>query len=193
MNYPYKEYYLKYRSFIEELKKLEKTIRQDIDTFRCKSQNSKSTLPLKNNIKEKLKQFKELQGNLETAYFWKNVPGGIPQLTIDERLKEIRKFGINYNELEKEFRNIENDKYSYKGEITEDYSQKEEHKMTTGEIQSLQKRKLQEQDETFEEMVRDLRKGRNLPQYTINYLKGQKKELDKMKEDIERTRDKSKI
>ena len=84
-------------------------------------------------------------------------------MTIEDRQKEIQQFEINYNQLYKEFTNIENEKYRFKGGITEDYSKKEEYKnMTTGEIQQLQKRKLEGQDERLDEITLDVKKGKQL-------------------------------
>ena len=191
MNSPYKQYYMNYTSFIDQLKELEKTIRQDIASFRLKSGNTDSTLPLQNTIKEKLKQFKDLQNTLSTAYITKNVPSVIPQGTIDERQKEIQQFEINYTEMEKEFRNLESDKYAFKGGITEDYSKKEEYKdMTTQEIMALEKKKLNNQDDQIDDIVLDVKKGKQLAKNAGNVIKEQNKQLDVMNEDIERTRDK---
>ena len=191
MDSPYKNYYMNYQSFIDEIKELEKTIRQDIASFRLKSGGNDSTLPLQNQIKEKLQNYKKLQDNLDNAYKTKNVPGGIPQVTIEDRQKEIQQFEINYNQLYKEFTNIENEKYRFKGGITEDYSKKEEYKnMTTGEIQQLQKRKLEGQDERLDEITLDVKKGKQLAVNAGHVIQEQNKQLDVMNEDIERTRDK---
>jgi len=189
MNSPYKQYYTNYKEYVSQINDLEKKIRQGLTTF--KQQSGKGpTLQIEAEIKDLLKQYKELYTNLETAYSRRNVPGGFPELTIDERQKEIQKFGINYNDMDKDYKNVEENKYKFKNEIQEDYSQKEEYKnMTTGELMVVQKNKLKEQDKQIDDITLDVKKGTQLAKNAGHVMKEQNKQLEQMNQDIDRTKD----
>lgn len=181
---------MNYAEFISEMKENEKKIRQQITVFRQKAGGNESTIDLEGKIKGMLKDFKDTQSKLETAYNSKNAPGGIPQTTIINRQQDIQKFKISYNEMEKEFQNCSKEKYRFKNEITEDYSQKEEYKnMNTGEIMQLQKKKLSSQDEQIDDIILDVKKGTQLAKNAGHVIKEQNKQLDQMNEDIERTKE----
>ena len=189
MNSPYKQYYTNYKEYVSQINDLEKKIRQGLTTF--KQQSGKGpTLQIEAEIKDLLKQYKELYTNLETAYSRRNVPGGFPELTIDERQKEIQKFGINYNNMDKDYKNVEENKYKFKNEIQEDYSQKEEYKnMTTGELMVVQKNKLKDQDKQIDDITLDVKKGTQLAKNAGHVMKEQNKQLEQMNQDIDRTKD----
>lgn len=189
MNSPYKQYYTNYKEYVAQINDLEKKIRQGLTTF--KQQSGKGpTLQIEAEIKDLLKQYKELYTNLETAYSRRNVPGGFPELTIDERQKEIQKFGINYNDMDKDYKNVEENKYKFKNEIQEDYSQKEEYKnMTTGELMVVQKNKLKDQDKQIDDITLDVKKGTQLAKNAGHVMKEQNKQLEQMNQDIDRTKD----
>ena len=189
MNSPYKQYYTNYKEYVAQINDLEKKIRQGLTTF--KQQSGKGpTLQIEAEIKDLLKQYKELYTNLETAYSKRNVPGGFPELTLDERQKEIQKFGINYNDMDKDYKNVEENKYKFKNEIQEDYSQKEEYKnMTTGELMVVQKNKLKDQDKQIDDITLDVKKGTQLAKNAGHVMKEQNKQLEQMNQDIDRTKD----
>ena len=189
MNSPYKQYYTNYKEYVTQINDLEKKIRQGLTTF--KQQSGKGpTLQIEAEIKDLLKQYKELYTNLETAYSRRNVPGGFPELTIDERQKEIQKFGINYNDMDKDYKNVEENKYKFKNEIQEDYSQKEEYKnMTTGELMVVQKNKLKDQDKQIDDITLDVKKGTQLAKNAGHVMQEQNKQLEQMNQDIDRTKD----
>ena len=189
MNSPYKQYYTNYKDYVTQINDLEKKIRQGLTTF--KQQSGKGpTLQIEAEIKDLLKQYKELYTNLETAYSRRNVPGGFPELTIDERQKEIQKFGINYNDMDKDYKNVEENKYKFKNEIQEDYSQKEEYKnMTTGELMVVQKNKLKDQDKQIDDITLDVKKGTQLAKNAGHVMQEQNKQLEQMNQDIDRTKD----
>ena len=107
MNSPYKEYYMNYQKYVDDIKDLEKKINQELASYKQKTGDKGSTIQLENQIKGLLKQYKDLQTNMSTAYSRKNVPGGMPELTIDKRQKEIQQFEITYNEMDKNYRSIE--------------------------------------------------------------------------------------
>jgi len=114
----------------------------------------------------------------------------MPSIVIESRQKEIHTFGIHYEEMEKAFKSIQENKYKFKGEITEDYSKKEEYKnMSTQEMMLLQKRKLNDQDKQLEDITLDVKKGTVLAQNAGHVIKEQNKQLDQINEDIDRTKD----
>lgn len=190
MNSPYKEYYMSFDIYIKQMQELNKSIREQISSYNKKTNDSDSTLQQENQIKNTLTKYKELLNNLQNAYSTKNIPGGMPQKTIDARQKEIQQFAIDYDELEKSYKETENEKYRFKNLITEDYSKKEEYKnMSTGELMSLQKKKLDNQDERLDEITLDVKKGTQLAKNAGHVMKEQNKQLDQINEDIDRTKE----
>ena len=190
MNSPYKEYYMNYQKYVDDIKNLEKTINQELTTFKSKTGGKELTIQLENQIKGHLKEFKDLQTSMSTAYSRKNVPGGMPELTIDKRQKEIQQFEITYNEMDKNYRSIETERYRFKNEITEDYSQKEEYKnMTAGELIMVQQNKLKEQDEQIDDIVLEAKRGQQLARNAGHVMKEQNKQIEQINEDIDRNKE----
>ena len=184
------EFYKDYKVFIQKLKDSEKKIRNDISNYKQIINNNQNTIDVEKNIKDELNEFKALQNKLNTAYLNRNVPSEMPCIVIDSRQKEIHTFGIHYEEMEKAFKSIQENKYKFKGEITEDYSKKEEYKnMSTQEMMLLQKRKLNDQDKQLEDITLDVKKGTVLAQNAGHVIKEQNKQLDQINEDIDRTKD----
>ena len=90
-----------------------------------------------------------------------------------------------------EFNNYENERYKFKDEITEDYTQKEEYKyMSRGELMALEKKKLNNQDEQLESITLDVKKNTELAKHTKHVLKEQNKKMEQITEDMERTQEK---
>ena len=184
------EFYKDYKVFIPKLKDSEKKIRNDISNYKQIINNNQNTIDVEKNIKDELNEFKALQNKLNTAYSNRNVPSEMPSMAIESRQKEIQTFGIHYEEMEKAFKSIQENKYKFKGEITEDYSKKEEYKnMSTQEMMLLQKRKLNDQDKQLEDITLDVKKGTVLAQNAGHVIKEQNKQLDQINEDIDRTKD----
>ena len=190
MNSPYKEYYMNYQKYVDDIKDLEKKINQELASYKQKTGDKGSTIQLENQIKGLLKQYKDLQTNMSTAYSRKNVPGGMPEVTIDKRQKEIQGFEITYNEMEKNYRNVENEKYRFKNEITEDYSQKDEYKnMTAGELIMVQQNKLKQQDDQIEDIILDAKKGQQLAKNAGHVIEEQNKQIEQLNEDMDRNKE----
>ena len=190
MNSPYKEYYMNYQKYVDDIKNLEKTINQELTTFKSKTGGKELTIQLENQIKGHLKEFKDLQTSMSTAYSRKNVPGGMPELTIDKRQKEIQQFEITYNEMDKNYRSIETERYRFKNEITEDYSQKEEYKnMSAGELIMVQQNKLKEQDDQIDDIVLEAKRGQQLARNAGHVMKEQNKQIEQINEDIDRNKE----
>ena len=190
MNSPYKEYYMNYQKYVDDIKNLEQTINKELTTFKSKTGGKELTIQLENQIKGHLKEYKDLQTSMSTAYSRKNVPGGMPELTIDKRQKEIQQFEITYNEMDKNYRSIETERYRFKNEITEDYSQKEEYKnMTAGELIMVQQNKLKEQDAQIDDIVLEAKKGQQLARNAGHVMKEQNKQIEQINEDIDRNKE----
>ena len=190
MNSPYKEYYMNYQKYVDDIKNLEKTINKELTTFKSKTGGKELTIQLENQIKGHLKEFKDLQTSMSTAYSRKNVPGGMPELTIDKRQKEIQQFEITYNEMDKNYRSIETERYRFKNEITEDYSQKEEYKnMSAGELIMVQQNKLKEQDDQIDDIVLEAKRGQQLARNAGHVMKEQNKQIEQINEDIDRNKE----
>ena len=190
MNSPYKEYYMNYQKYVDDIKNLEQTINKELTTFKSKTGGKELTIQLENQIKGHLKEFKDLQTSMSTAYSRKNVPGGMPELTIDKRQKEIQQFEITYNEMDKNYRSIETERYRFKNEITEDYSQKEEYKnMSAGELIMVQQNKLKEQDDQIDDIVLEAKRGQQLARNAGHVMKEQNKQIEQINEDIDRNKE----
>ena len=184
-----KNFYTEYNYYIDELKKSEKSIRDEINNY--KNLSNQNTIDIERTIQEMLKNFQGLCEKLHTAYLDKNCPSSMPSKLIDSRQKEIRQFEINHKEIEKEFIYFKNNKYSFKNNITEDYSTKEEYKnMSTGELKQIQKDRLKEQDARIEDITLDVKKGTQLAKNAGKVINDQNKQLDEMNEDIDRTKEK---
>ena len=89
-----------------------------------------------------LKKYKDKEDILENAYSDKNAPSGFPLRELDKRQKEIQQFKFNYEKMEKEFNVHTEEKYRFRGQITEDYNQKEEYKFMTRNELNFRKRKI---------------------------------------------------
>ena len=181
------EYYSNFKQFIEELTQKEKSIRADLSSFKETIQKGANTIDLEKKIKDSLKSFKDLVDNLNQAYSSKNAPGNMPDKTLESRQKEIKKYLISYDEMEKDYKDLFNDKYTFKGHIEEDYKTKEEYKnMGAGELLLLEKQKLNQQDDKIDEITSDVKKGTVLAQNLHHELKDQNKKLDEIGEDMDR-------
>lgn len=78
---------------------------------------------------------------LDNAYTNRNAPSQIPYSELDRRQKQIQKLGLDIQEIEKSFKGIQNQKYSFKGSVPENYQQTEEMKsMSNSELLQFQKR-----------------------------------------------------
>lgn len=190
-DYKPKNYYTEYRDFCRELDDIQKTIKNELLAYKSKMNNDSVTIDIEKNIKNLLQHYNELKNNLSEAYSGRNAPSGYPLKELDKRQKEIQQFGFNYEKLQKEYKSLENEKYRFKGEINEDYSQKEEYKyLNTGELLTLEKNKLNNQDEKLESITLDVKKNTQLAKYTGHVLKEQNKKLEQINEDIDRTEEK---
>lgn len=186
-----KDYYLNYRDFCNDLKDTEKKIRNEIIQYKKKINSGGSTIEIENKINVLLNYYKNSQNILSQAYSSRNAPSGFPYKELQARQNEIQQFGINYENLAKEFQNNQSERYKFKREINEDYSQKDEFKgLTSSELIHKQKQKLKIQDEQLEEITSDTKKNTVLAKNVNHVLKEQNKQLEQINEDMDRTQEK---
>ena len=182
-----KEYYSGFKTIMTDLTNQEKGIRGDISSYKQNIGNKVNTVEQENKLKNVLKSFKDSIDKLEEAYLRNNIPKYMPESVLDTRQKEIKKLKIAYDEMNKDFLQLNSDKYSFHGQITEDYRNKEELKgLSTGELLALQKNKLNEQDQHIDEIIGDVKKGTVLANNLQHELKDQSKEIEQVNEDMDR-------
>ena len=187
------KYYSKYKQYISELNNLEKDIRKQLVEFKEKSKSKENTIGDENKLKTSFNIFKEKLDILQDAYSDNNAPATLPSSTLDIRQKQLQQFQINLHNWRKQFIEIQNEKYSFKDKIEEDYMQKEEYKTyTTGELQALQKDNLKKQDEKIDEIKKDIKKNITLAKNATHTMKEQNKTLEQISEEMEITDEKMK-
>lgn len=182
-----KEYYSNYKAIITELTEQEKSIRADLESYKSTIDKGANTRDIEDKIKNALKNFKDTVDKLADAYSSRNAPPNMPENTLSARQTEIKKFQISYDEMSKQSTKLNDDKYSYKNQITEDYRNKEEYKgMGVGELQEVQDRKLKEQDDHIAEITKDVKKGTVLASNVTHEIKDQNKKIVVVNEDMDR-------
>ena len=125
---------------------------------------------------------------LDNAYSNRNAPSQIPGMELDRRQKEIQKMNIEILEIEKSFKNLQNQKYAFKNTTTDEpYKQSEEMKtMSNRDLYQLQKEKVSDQDKILDDVILDVKKGRVLAKNAGEMIQEQNKQLDQLQEDIDR-------
>jgi len=188
-----KKYYSNYKTYINELTNLEKEIQKQLTDYKTKANAGNQTVNDENKIKKNFSNFEEKLNNLQTAYHNRNAPSGFPSSTLDQRQKQLQQFRINFENMRRQYNTIENNKYIYKNKITEDYMQKEEYKgYGNGELLTLQKKKLGEQDEHLEEITLDVKKNTVLATNVKHVIKDQNKHLEEIDEDMDEAQERMK-
>ena len=142
-----KEYYTNFKAFIADLTAKEKAIRTDLEAYKTAIGNNDNTIEIEGRLNTDLNNFKELIDQLTNAYSSRNAPENMPESTLDTRQKEIKGFMNQYEELKKDMNKLKDDKYTFKGQITEDYRNKEEYQnMNTQELIQVGKDRIAQQD-----------------------------------------------
>ena len=154
-----KEYYTNFKAFIADLTAKEKAIRTDLEAYKTAIGNNDNTIEIEGRLNTDLNNFKELIDQLTNAYSSRNAPENMPESTLDTRQKEIKGFMNQYEELKKDMNKLKDDKYSFKGQITEDYRNKEEYQnMNTQELIQVGKDRIAQQDEQLGEHIKMVKK-----------------------------------
>ena len=182
-----KEYYSNFKQFLTDLTTKENNIRKDLEAFQTAIGNNENTIEIENRINKELKSLKDLIEQLIEAYSSKNAPPNMPEDTLDARQKDIKKFSTTYDELFKNLQKIRDDKYAFKGQITEDYRTKEEYQnMSAQELVHAGREKMNKQDERLDDIAKDVKKGRVGIKEFDNQVKEQNKFIEQVNEDMDR-------
>ena len=182
-----KEYYSNFKQFLTDLTTKENNIRKDLEAFQTAIGNNENTIEIENRINKELKSLKDLIEQLTEAYSSKNAPPNMPEDTLDARQKDIKKFSTTYDELFKNLQKIRDDKYAFKGQITEDYRTKEEYQnMSAQELVHAGREKMNKQDERLDDITKDVKKGRVGIKEFDNQVKEQNKLIEQVNEDMDR-------
>jgi chromosome segregation ATPase len=182
-----KEYYSNFKQYLANLTTKENNIRKDLESFQTAIGNNENTIELENRVEKDLKSLRELTEQLTEAYSTKNAPPNMPEDTLDARQKDIKKFSTVYDELKKDFEKLKDDKYQFKGHITEDYRTKEEYKdMSAQELINAGREKMNKQDEKIDDITKDVKKGRVKAKELNQELKDQNKLIQEVTEDMDR-------
>ena len=182
-----KEYYSNFKQFLTDLTTKENNIRKDLEAFQTAIGNNENTIEIENRINKELKSLKDLIEQLTEAYSSKNAPPNMPEDTLDARQKDIKKFSTTYDELFKNLQKIRDDKYAFKGQITEDYRTKEEYQnMSAQELVHAGREKMNKQDERLDDIAKDVKKGRVGIKEFDNQVKEQNKLIEQVNEDMDR-------
>ena len=182
-----KEYYSNFKQFLTDLTTKENNIRKDLEAFQTAIGNNENTIEIENRINKELKSLKDLIEQLTEAYSSKNAPPNMPEDTLDARQKDIKKFSTTYDELFKNLQKIRDDKYAFKGQITEDYRTKEEYQnMSAQELVHAGREKMNKQDERLDDITKDVKKGRVGIKEFDNQVKEQNKFIEQVNEDMDR-------
>jgi chromosome segregation ATPase len=182
-----KEYYSNFKQYLADLTTKENNIRKDLESFQTAIGNNENTIELENRVEKDLKSLRELTEQLTEAYSTKNAPPNMPEDTLDARQKDIKKFSTVYDELKKDFEKLKDDKYQFKGHITEDYRTKEEYKdMSAQELINAGREKMNKQDEKIDDITKDVKKGRVKAKELNQELKDQNKLIQEVTEDMDR-------
>lgn len=182
-----KEYYTNFKAFIADLTAKEKAIRTDLEAYKTAIGNNDNTIEIEGRLNTDLNNFKELIDQLTNAYSSRNAPENMPESTLDTRQKEIKGFMNQYEELKKDMNKLKDDKYTFKGQITEDYRNKEEYQnMNTQELIQVGKDRIAQQDEQLGEHIKMAKKGIVQVNEIKHELKEQKELINKEIDDMER-------
>ena len=182
-----KEYYTNFKAFIADLTAKEKAIRTDLEAYKTAIGNNDNTIEIEGRLNTDLNNFKELIDQLTNAYSSRNAPENMPESTLDTRQKEIKGFMNQYEELKKDMNKLKDDKYTFKGQITEDYRNKEEYQnMNTQELIQVGKDRIAQQEEQLGEHIKMAKKGIVQVNEIKHELKEQKELINKEMDDMER-------
>ena len=183
-----KDLYLKFNDIISGQEESSKELRKKISNYQqTVTAGNSNTIKIESEIDGDIKKFKDLLSKLEEAYSNRNAPSQIPAIELDRRQKEIQKLGINIQDIENSYKNVQNQKYAFKGQMPDNYQQTDEMKnMSNSVLVQLQKDKIEQQDKVIDDVILDVKKGRVLAKEAAHIIDDQNKQLDDLQEDIDR-------
>ena len=183
-----KEFYTNFPSVLTKQEDAAKELRKKISNYQqLTAAGQANTITIESEIDRDIKNFKDMHSQLDNAYSNRNAPSQIPGPELDRRQKEIQKLGFDIQEIEKSYKNVQNQRYAFKGQLPDTYNQTEEMKtMSNSELLQLQKNKINEQDKIIDDITLDVKKGRVLAKEAGQIINDQNKQLDSLQEDIDR-------
>ena len=183
-----KDLYLKFNDIISTQEESSKELRKKISNYQqIVTGGNSNTIKIETEIDGDIRKYKDLLSKLEDAYSNRNAPSQIPAIELDRRQKEIQKLGINIQDIENSYKNVQNQKYSFKGQMPDNYQQTDEMKnMSNSELMQLQKEKIDQQDKVIDDVILDVKKGRVLAKEAAHIIDDQNKQLDDLQEDIDK-------
>ena len=186
LNIP-KEFYTNFPSIIGKQEEASKELRKKISNYQQNSAAGQgNTISIESELERDIKNFKEMHSQLDNAYSNRNAPSQIPGQELDRRQKEIQKLGFDIQEIEKSYKNVQNQRYAFKGSMPDTYNQTEEMKtMSNTELLQLQKDKINQQDKIIDDITLDVKKGSVLAKEAGHIIEDQNKQLDSLQEDID--------
>jgi len=183
-----KEFYTNFTGVISKQEEASKEIRKKLSNYQQSVNAGGNTISIESEIDKDIKKYKDMVNQLDNAYSNRNAPSQIPGMELDRRQKEIQKMNIEILEIEKSFKNLQNQKYAFKNTSTDEpYKQSEEMKtMSNRDLYQLQKEKVSDQDKILDDVILDVKKGRVLAKNAGEMIQEQNKQLDQLQEDIDR-------
>ena len=129
-----------------------KEARNKLSKFQQAAQNGENTVGIETQIEQDIKNLKQKHSQLD------NASSHIPGAELDRRQKEIQQLHIDIQGIEKSFKNLQTQKYAFKGQNDGQYQQTEEMKtMSNSELMQYQKQKIKNQDQQIDEITLDVK------------------------------------
>lgn len=179
------EIYTNYATVIENQQKANKEVIERISNYK-KASKDENTTSVEMEIEDKLKNIKGFNNQLKDSYSNNKAPSYIFPEELERRQQAIQKLILDTEEIEKTYKTLKKNKYSFKGS-KDDYVPTEEMKyMSNEELMQYQKEKINQQDAKLDDIALDVKKGRVLAKEAGVILKEQNKQLDQLQEDVDR-------
>ena len=180
--------YLEFKKIISEQEEKSKNLSGKLTKYKDTIKSGVNTISFENEIEKEILSLKEAYSELENAYSNRNAPSQIAPQELDRRQKQIKTLDIRINELEKNYEELKNEKYRYKGTGMEDeYVLTDDMKnMDNQGLMQLQQKKLKEQDAQLDDIYLDAKKGTVLAKEAGKILEEQNKQLDELQNDMDK-------
>lgn len=179
--------YLKFSSIISENEEKIKDLHKKISDYKDKIGTGVNTIGFEREIEKEIASLKESYRELDNAYSNKNAPSQISPNELDRRQKQIHKLEIDIQEIQTNFKNTQDKKYEYKGQIQDNYQPTEDMKnMNNAELFQYQQVKIKEQDDQLDNIFLDAKRGEILAKEAGNIMDEQNKQLDDLQNDIDK-------
>ena len=180
--------YLEFKKILSEQEEKSKNLSGKLTKYKDTIKSGVNTISFENEIEKEILSLKEAYSELENAYSNRNAPSQIAPQELDRRQKQIKMLDIRINEIEKNYEELKNEKYRYKGTGMEDeYVLTDDMKnMDNQGLMQLQQKKLKEQDAQLDDIYLDAKKGTVLAKEAGKILEEQNKQLDELQNDMDK-------